>query len=83
MAATRTRDMVTRLAPSEPEAAAQLARSIDEPWFRSQALAWAARFAADDRVEPLIKEALIASYSESDAYRTVGSGAWALRALIE
>jgi hypothetical protein len=75
--------MVTRLAPRDPEGAARLARSIDVPWFRSQALAWAARFAADDRIEPLIEEALYASYSESDPYRTVATGAWPLRALIE
>src|SRR5918992_2834393 len=81
--ATSTRDLVTRLAPTDPEGAARLARSIDEPWFRSQALAWAARFAPEDRVEPLVEEALIASYAESDPYRTVGSGAWALRALVE
>jgi len=83
MAANSTRDLVTRLAPTDPEGAARLARTIDEPWFRSQALAWAARFAADDRVEPLAEEALIASYAESDPYRTVGSGAWAIRALVE
>jgi hypothetical protein len=83
MAGTSTRDLVTRIAPTDPEGGARLARSINEPWFRSQGLAWAARFADDDRVLPLIEEALIASYSESDPYRTVGSGAWALRALIE
>jgi hypothetical protein len=75
--------MVTRLAPTDPEGAARLARSIDVPWFRSQALAWAARFAADDQLEPLIKEALYVSYSESDPYRTVATGAWSLRALVE
>jgi hypothetical protein len=38
MAATTTRDLVSRLAPTDPEGAAQLARSIDIPWFRAQAL---------------------------------------------
>jgi hypothetical protein len=83
MAATSTRDMVTRLAPTDSEGAARLARSIEVPWFRSQALAWAARFAADDQIEPLVEEALYASYSESDPYRTVATGAWPLRALVE
>jgi hypothetical protein len=83
MPATSTRDLVTRLAPTDPEGAARLARSIAEPWFRSQALAWAARFSAEERIEQLVEEALSASYSESDPYRTVGSGAWALCALVE
>jgi len=83
MAATNTRDLVTRLAPTNPEGAARLARSIDEPWFRSQALAWAARFSAEDQVEPLVEEALHASYNDSDPYRTMGSSAWALCALVE
>lgn len=83
MAGTSTRDLVTRLAPTDPEGAAHLARSIDEGWFRSQALAWAARFSGEERLEPLVEEALIASYGESDPYRIVGSGAWALCALVE
>jgi hypothetical protein len=83
MSATSTRDQVTRLAPADPEGAAQVARSIDEPWFRAQALAWAARFAADDRVVPLAEEALRSSYAETDAYRTVATAAWPLRALVE
>src|SRR4051812_1545090 len=83
MSATSTRDQVTRLAPADPEGAAQLAGSIAEPWFRAQALAWAARFAADDRVVSLAEEALRSSYAETDAYRTLGSAAWPLRALVE
>src|SRR3954469_17904349 len=83
MSATSTRDQVTRLAPADPEGAAEVARSIEEPWFRAQALAWAARFAADDRVVPLAEESLRSSYAEIDPYRTVATGAWPVRALVE
>jgi hypothetical protein len=34
-------------------------------------------------VIPLAEEALRASYAETDAYRTVATGAWPLRALVE
>jgi hypothetical protein len=75
--------MVARLAPTDPEGAVGLARSINEPWFRSQALAWAARFSTEERLEPLLQEALHACHSAIDRYRAVAIAAWPLRALIE
>jgi hypothetical protein len=80
---TAIRDLATQLAPSDPERAAELARTIDSPWDRCQALAWAARFAPEERVEVLAEEALYAGYMAQDRFQTVGASAWPLRALIE
>jgi hypothetical protein len=80
---TQARDQVSRLAKSDPAAALTVARSIDDPWFGTQALAWAARFGPSDRVEAVTDEALRRARTSDDPYRVVASSAWPLRALVE
>ena len=81
---TELRDQAARLAPEDPAAAAKIARSIDDPWFRTQALAWACRYApANHEAKRLAREAIETAADAEDAYRQVAPCAWPLRALIE
>ena len=57
--------------------------AIADPWFRSQAIAWIARFAAAAEVTPILKEARESSWVAEDKYKIVGSSAWRMRAMIE
>ncbi|MGD8453316.1 MAG: hypothetical protein PVJ57_16005 [Phycisphaerae bacterium] len=83
MTPTQARDHVCSLATADTEAALQVARGIDDPWFACQALAWAARFAPDERVEAIVAEALTVGHRHADPYKVVGSTAWPIRALVE
>lgn len=80
---TRARDAATRAAArGEPEAL-DLARAVDDPWFRCQALAWVARYAEEDQVEPIARESLVSARQERQAYRTVAVRAWPIAAVTE
>lgn len=83
MTPTQLRDRAIAQAPTDPAAAHRLALSIEAPWFKAQALAWAARFSptADgiDRAE----QGLAAAWSAADPYVAVGASAWPVRALAE
>lgn len=83
MSATQQRDLVCRLAPSDPARALGVARAIEDPWFASQALAWVARYAPEAEFSNLIKESLRVRRNESDPYRVVAPAAWAMRAIVE
>jgi len=83
MSATSQRDLACQAAKTDPDRALRLARVIEDPWFRCQALAWAARFGADRRVTPVAREALAAAQGSSDAYRRSAAMAWPIRALLE
>jgi hypothetical protein len=50
MSATDQRDHVSTIAKSNPMKALAQARDISEPWYRTQALSWVARFTNDDPV---------------------------------
>ena len=83
MSASQQRDLVCRLAASEPARALPLARAIHDPWFASQALAWVARFAPESEFPKIIRESLSVSRNEDDPYRIVAPAAWAIRAIAE
>jgi hypothetical protein len=80
---TGERDRAASLAKENHPAALEAARRIPEAWFRSQALAWVARFAPDSLVRNLIAEAVAAARASTDAYEKVAALAWSLRALLE
>lgn len=83
MSATAERNRAIQVAASDFEKALSLARQVSEPWFRCQALAWAARFAPETEVIKTAEEALTSAFSAKDPYHTVGASAWPIRALIE
>jgi hypothetical protein len=80
---TAIRDSAIHLAPSDPGRAAEIARTIESPWYRCQALAWVARFAPEGQVEALAEEALYSCHTARDMFQAVGASAWPVRALIE
>lgn len=82
MGATRQRDHAATLAKSNPRQALELARKVTEPWFRAQALAWAARYAVDDPVA-IAAEAARAARAGDDAYKQTAVRAWEIAALAE
>jgi hypothetical protein len=75
--------LVIKSAQSDNEHALKLARKIDDPWYRTQALAWVARYAPIGKVEGLAKEALETAAEQADPYKVVAASAWPVRALIE
>lgn len=80
---TSGRDLVFSKAKTEHADALECARLIAKPWFRAQALAAVARYAADEKVEAVAKEALNAASEQADPYKVVAVSAWPVRALIE
>lgn len=75
--------MVIKSAQSDNEHALKLARKIDDPWYRTQALAWVARYAPNGKIEKLGREALDSASEQVDPYKVVAASAWPVRALIE
>lgn len=83
MSATQLRDRASKLASTDWQAALTIARKIDDPWFTCQAVAAVARFAPQGQVVPLADNAIREAERAEDPYRTAGSSAWPLRALLE
>lgn len=84
MSATSAQDNAISLARHDPKAALARARTITDPWFRCQALAWVAWLTPDEGAfRPIIAESLKAAQGAADPYQWVGASAWPLRALIE
>lgn len=73
----------TRLARTDRKAAFAVARKIDHPWYRCQALTAIAEEIASprERVAPLM-EAVKAAYEQPEPNRIACVGAWPLRALV-
>lgn len=82
MSATRSRERASQLAKTDPEAALVIARGIEDPWFRSQALAWVARFSKRGQ-QDILREAKAASESAGEPYKIIGASAWWVRAMAE
>lgn len=82
MTATHQRDQASSLAKSSPAAAIAIARGIDKPWFRAQALAWVARFTDEDPVA-VAGEAAEAAKECEDRYQQTAVRAWEVAALAE
>jgi len=83
MSATTARDRAVTTARTDARAARVQARRIADPWFRCQALAWAARAAADADFDAVAEEAARAAQESEDPYRRVGACAWPVRAMVE
>ena len=82
MRATKQRDQAIALAKSRPKEALEQARQVDDPWFRAQALCWAARF-TDGNVVSIAAEAAKAAAGAHDNYARSAVRAWEIAALAE
>jgi len=82
MNATKQRDQAVALAKSHPKEALKRARGVSDPWFRSQALSWVARF-TDGEVVAIAAEAAKAAAEGNDRYRQTAVRAWEIAALAE
>ena len=80
---THARELAHRLSSSEPEQALMVAREINDPWFRCQALSQVARYWPQADYDRLLKEAVDAADSQDDAYKRVAVSAWPIRAYLE
>jgi hypothetical protein len=80
---TEARDRASRLATGDPAAARGMALAIEDPWFRCQALASAARHADEAEVEQVAQESLAAAAECHDDYKRAAVAAWPIRALVE
>jgi hypothetical protein len=83
MSATQQRELVCRLAATDPNRALATARAIEDPWFACQALAWVARYGPDDQFHRIIKESFRVGHKATDPYRIVAAAAWPIRAIVE
>src|SRR5215207_721039 len=80
--ATQQRDRVRLLAPSQPQKAVEIARTIADPWFRCQALSIAAVHTPDRRDRNrAISEAFAAANELNEPNRLVTVSAWPVKAL--
>jgi hypothetical protein len=73
---------VGTLAKSNPKKALDLARKVNDPWFRAQALSWVARFTDGDPVA-VASEAATAARECEDDYKKSAVRAWEIAALGE
>ena len=80
---TGQRSLSEQLLMSDAERALVVARGIEDPWFRCQALSTAGRVWREDAYEGLLKEAVKAADSQENAYQRVTVSAWPIRAYLE
>ena len=79
---TQQRNRVALMAQTKPHEALKLAQSIDDPWFRCQALSIAAVRAPDQRSRKrAIADAFSAADELDDPNRTVTAASWPVKAL--
>src|SRR4051812_32053681 len=84
MSATQERDQAARIAGSDNASALRIARGIDDPWFRCQALAYVAWHMTDPkRFLGLVAESLQSGWSIKNPIRAVLVIAWPVAALAE
>lgn len=79
----QAREKAQQLARSDPEQAYAIARAIEDPWYRCQALAFAGRYAGGDLAVRALNDAIAASAKGGDGYRRLTVRAWPIRAAIE
>lgn len=70
------------MAASAPLKALEVARRIDDPWFRCQALAAVAFVVEEDRVDAIGREALKAAWDSKDDYQRGAVAAWPIAAPV-
>ena len=79
---TEQRNHVAAIAKTQPHEALELARSIDDPWFRCQALSIAAAHITDRRSSKVaIDEAFAAANALGEPNRVVTVSSWPVKAL--
>jgi hypothetical protein len=79
---TQQRNRVTAIAKAKPREALALARSINDPWFRCQALSIAAVHAPDRRSQKIaIDDAFSAANELGEPNRVVTVSSWPVKAL--
>jgi hypothetical protein len=79
---TSTRDFIARIAAREPQRALDLARTIDDPWFRCQALSTTAlHLASSTARRRAIDEALSAASELTESNRFVSVSAYPVKVL--
>jgi len=84
LSASSQREKSHRYAKSDTKKALDLARKIDDAWYKSQALAWAARFAEKESdVLKIAKESAMVSKSCKDQYQQSAVRAWEIVALAD
>jgi hypothetical protein len=77
------RGKVQRLAEHDPVQALQVARSIEHPWYRCQAIASIVEMnPTDQAAESLLDEAFAAAYGQDEPNRIASVALWPLRLLV-
>jgi hypothetical protein len=78
------RSEVARLAKGSPSQALVIARSIQHPWYRCQALAYIVEAnPSHANAEVILDEALMAAYSQPEPNRVASVAMWPLTQLIQ
>lgn len=81
--AVEGRAEVARLAAQDPKRALQVARSIEHPWYRCQAITSVVEANLSyHRAEALLDEALAAAHSQDEPNQIASVGRWPLRQLV-
>jgi hypothetical protein len=83
MTPTVERNLANRLASTQPERALSIARAIEAPWFRCQALSHVARYWPDKKYGHILEEAVRAADSQDETYQRAAVSAWPIRAYLE
>lgn len=83
MTSTAARTLASRFAPDQPERALSVARAIEAPWFRCQALSQVARYWPDEKYHRILKEAVRAADLQDQVFNQVAVSAWPIRAYLE
>ena len=79
---TQQRNRIAAIAKTKPHEALELARNIDDPWFRCQALSIAAVHASDRRAHQCaIDDAFAAANALGEPNRVVTISSWPVKAL--
>src|SRR5437764_4345349 len=80
--ATQQRDYSANLAKQQPDRALQVARGIEDPWFRCQALSHVARYLVSEAERnDVLTEAFLAGSKLSEPNRVATVSAWPLKVL--
>src|SRR5947209_2190248 len=80
--ATQQRDYSANLAKQQPDRALQVARGIEDPWFRCQALSHVARYLVPEAERnDVLTEAFLAGSKLSEPNRVATVSAWPLKVL--
>lgn len=78
------RDLVTKLAMSDVVRGLEIARSVRDPWYRSQSLAHVAWHLKDHmQFKQVVGEALSAAYEQDEPNRVVTVASWTVRVMVK